>query len=583
MLYVSSIVAQEQVASDTTVSRVEIIQSENFIKYVKDGAELDSLRGDVIIKHDSTYMYCDTAIIVDRVHITAFGDVSIVTGDTLSMFCDSLVYRSDTKKANMFGRVLLENGHESLKTNQLDYDLQSETAIFNSETTLTKGNTIVRSRKGKYISNQKQAYFYQDVEVIDSSFILKTDTLVYNREKEQADFTGPTRINRKNAKIYCTNGFYNLKDDFAKFDDNAQYVQDSTIATANTIFFDGNKSEVLLEGNGNLKVAETIASANQIVYNEVTEMTYLTGNGYINDGNKELTSDYIEYDKKSESIVTEGQAEIVDSTSYLRADGLAYGEGGESIAQGNVEYIDHESKLSVLSDILIQDDSARASRLVGQELNPLLTFQIDTSFLYLSADTIDIVEDSLQNKVLHAYRNVKILGDDIQAVCDSLKYNSVDSTFILYRNPFVFTNTSQFSGDTIFLVMRENRIDRVDIHQNAMIISESQTEVFDQIKGRMVHSYFIDGDLENMEVRGSAQSIYYVADEEDAYIGVNKSECSDMDILFVDGDLDEMIFLDDPTSELTPIEQVVHSTFRLPGFNWNIAIRPEDADLIRIQ
>lgn len=572
----------QELEDSVSTTRVEIIQSENSIFYRENGNELDSLRGNVIIKHDSTYMYCDTAVIVDRTHITAFGEVSILTGDTLSMFCDSLVYKSDNKKAKMFGRVILENGDENLRTQQLDYDLETETATFNKETTLSKGNTILRSKTGRYISNQNKAYFYNSVEVIDSNFLLKTDTLVYSRDKEQADFKGPTRVKQKDAEVYCEDGFYNLKEDYAKFEQNAQYVQDSTRAEADAIFYESKKDEVLLEGNAKLVVGTTHAKASQILYNEKTEMAYLTGNAEIDNGEKIMTSDFIEYDKSNERISTQGISEISDSTSYLKADGLGYTEDGSSLAEGNVEYIDKEANLTMLSDYMVENQENESTTLIGADLRPLMKFQVDTSFIYISADTFNIASDSTgAGKILYAYRNVKILGDDVQAVCDSLEYSSLDSLFILYKDPFVFANTSQFSGDTIFLQMKNNSIDRVDIHQNAMIISEQVEEVFDQIKGKIVNSFFEDGDIDHMEVRGSSQSIYFVADEEDAYIGANQSECSNMNLHFLEGELDEMIFLDDPTSELTPIEKVVHSNFRLPGFNWDDTLRPMDAAIIR--
>lgn len=565
---------------DTSSSRIEIIQSESSIIMI--GGGLDSLRGNVIIKHDSTYMYCDTAIMRDdRTHITAFGEVSIVMSDTLSMFCDSLVYSSQTKNANMYGHVILENGEENLRTQRLDYDLQTEKATFNSETTLSKGSTIVRSKNGTYASNQNKAFFYDQVEVIDSNFMLKTDTLIYSRNNNQADFRGPTRVQQKDAQIYCESGYYNLSEDYAKFENNAQYVQDSIIATANSIFYDSKKDEVQLEGDARIVSEGSVAEAMQITYNEATEVMYLTGNAIVNDGTKEMTSDFITYDKANNVIETEGFAEVADSSSYLKADNLSYSDTGESIAKGNIEYIDKESKLTILSDHMIENEESETTTVYGDILKPQMILQIDTSFLYIVADTFHLASDTSGQQQLFAYQNVSILGEDFQAICDSLSYHAADSTFVLYQGPIAYTDDSQFSGDTIFLEMKHHRIDRVDIHHNAMIIVENEADVFDQIKGRIVNTYFRESEVDSMQVRGSSESIYFVSDDDDAYIGVNKSICSDMDISFDDGEIEELIFLDDPTSELTPMDKIGKGDIRLPGFNWDQSQRPKDANVIR--
>ena len=74
-----------------------------------DSMVIDTLSGDVIFFQDSIVMYCDSAIILNDIDITAWGNVAIVQNDTIEMFSDTLKYNADTKKSILIGNVLLSN------------------------------------------------------------------------------------------------------------------------------------------------------------------------------------------------------------------------------------------------------------------------------------------------------------------------------------------------------------------------------------------------------------------------------------------------------------------------------------------
>ncbi len=89
----------------------------------------------------------------------------------------------------------------------------------------------------------------------------------------------------------------------------------------------------------------------------------------------------------------------------------------------------------------------------------------------------------------------------------------------------MWSDTTQFSGDTIFLVQKDDKLDRMNIENNVMIINRIQP-FFNQIKGKQLEGFFLDEEIDRFTVTGSSQSIYYMADDEEAFIGVNTTDCS---------------------------------------------------------
>jgi hypothetical protein len=66
-------------------------------------------------------------------------------------------------------------------------------------------------------------------------------------------------------------------------------------------------------------------------------------------------------------------------------------------------------------------------------------------------DTVAVNEKDSTNRYFEAYRHVRIFSDSLQSVCDSMFYSFKDSVFRLYRDPVVWANSSQVTGDTILL------------------------------------------------------------------------------------------------------------------------------------
>ena len=615
----SPVWGQEQVDAstpqDTAKQEVEVDHADLF-EYIQSGdTVIQKLNGNVELRQDSVYMYCDTARIENQTRVYANGQVIIQQGDSLNVFSDSAVYDGATRIAELYGDVILEKGDQRLFTDRLTYDLNLKLATYNNGATLTLDSTQLTSKKGYYYVDERQIYFKDSVVVIDSAFTLLSDTLGFNTETRIVDFLGPTLIDSDTTKLYCEDGFYDTENKVAEFTQNAQYQRGDQLAVADTIRYDGSQNLYILRGNAIFKENEREAVADLIEYSEEEDRTVLVGNARYKDEQQDIAADEIVYDAKKETYSTRGRSRISDPPQLLEADQVDYSEErGIGIAIGEVIWRDTSEDLTIMCDTADYDRKTDYLKAFGgRNGRPLLITLVDGDSLFMASDTLlalqefsdtiiremmimdTLIGDTLfadtlmtetvltdSARVLRAYPDVRIYKSDMQAICDSLSYSTRDSTFRLFQSPIVWADTSQFDADTVNILLNNGSIDRILLRTNALIVNSPDEIMFNQVKGKHVTAFFEQEELRRMAVNGNAESVYYALDDAGGYVGVNKTICSEMMLYFGNNEVERIKFFNQPKAEMLPMGQTNHSTLRLDGFFWETKYRPDSlADLFR--
>jgi len=576
LLFPFTLSAQIITEQDTSDRKAVLIRFSELMEIIQDEDQsIRKLSGNVALQQDSILMYCDTAF-MEGTQVTAFGNVVIKQGDSLTVFSDSLVYRSEEKVADLFGEVVLEDGDKKLFTSYLNYDLGSKTGRYTQGGLITQNNTQLISKKGVYYVQSKKLFFKDSVVVIGDDINLRADTLAFDSKSQIATFLGPTLIEQDSAEIYCEEGYYNLKGNQAEFRKNAQYQKGKQRATADLITYDGNSKEIRLAGNAKFLEEDKVATADVIRYEEASDLTILEGNAYFKDSQQEIQSESITYNAAQESFSTSGRAIVDDGAQLLEADQLSYDkEKGMGIATGNVSWQDTIENISIQSDHLDYNKTTNYVKAVGGR--PLLATLVGKDTLFLASDTLIATqsEDSTAARILEAISDVRIYKNDLQATCDSLVYNAKDSLFKLYKNPIIWSDTAQFNADSIYLQLANNEIDRIYLYQDALIINTPDFKFFNQIKGRVIIAYFKEGELRRMKVDGNAESIYFALDKQDAYLGMNQTTCSEMLILFGANEIDNIKFYSQSSATMHSMKEIQSSPPTLEGFNWEFDQRPK--------
>ena len=230
-------------------NKVTILNADTANYLATDTSNYWFLKGDIELTQDSIFMKCDSAVVINEQDVRAYGGVVIQKGDSLTIFSDTLKYFGDSLRAELEGEVIMLYNEDKMFTSRLDYDLANDIAYYYREAVLINDSIQISSRQGYYNTRISQARFIDSVSVISEQVTLIADSLDYNTESQVAGFLGPTIILQNNSRIYCEDGFYNVRGETAEFRKNAEYLDGEKVATADTIRYEGASSSVYLKGN----------------------------------------------------------------------------------------------------------------------------------------------------------------------------------------------------------------------------------------------------------------------------------------------------------------------------------------------
>ena len=176
---------------------------------------------------------------------------------------------------------------------------------------------------------------------------------------------------------------------------------------------------------------------------------------------------------------------------------------------------------------------------------------------------------------IHAYHKVRAYRIDVQAVCDSLVYNSLDSCMTMYHDPIVWNNRQQLVGDSIQVFMKDSVVDHAHVIDNAFSIEQMPDETnYNQISSKEMFAYFKHGDIDEAHAKDNVLVIYYPVDESDStLIGLNYTETSELR-MFMENSKMKKIWMPKAEGVLYPMSQIPPEKKFLPGYAWYDYIRP---------
>jgi lipopolysaccharide export system protein LptA len=183
--------------------------------------------------------------------------------------------------------------------------------------------------------------------------------------------------------------------------------------------------------------------------------------------------------------------------------------------------------------------------------------------------------DTVLTRVIKAFHNVKVFKTDMQAKADSLFYTSADSTLRWFKNPIIWSQGSQQTGDTIYLQLRNKKINSVQVIQNAFSVNvEKDSLKFNQIKGKILTGFFKEGNLNSLYVDGNAESVYFTKTEDGKkYDKMNQTISSRLKITFKNSEIADVVPIKNVEGATTPVADLKGETI-LTGFIWKPELRP---------
>lgn len=440
------------------------------------------------------------------------------------LYCDSAFQYAKTNYVEAFGRVRLVQGDTlTLTCTKLEYD----------------GNT-------------KQAKALGNVILIDKQTIVKTNALNYDRVLKTVSYFTGANISDKGNNLTSKIGIYNTSSKIFTFKDNVHITNPGQgfILDADTLQYSTLSRLATFQGSTKITTKDGTIVANEGSYNTSTSVLYFGGRAQVFSGDNKISGSKIDYEEKTKFGVVTGDVKIEnikDSITVVGQKAKYTGTNGYSIVTGN----------------------------------PLMYQISNKDTLFLKADTLVSINDTVNKiKLLKAYYHVQLFRNDMQATCDSLVYNFYDSTIHLFRNPVLWNGKNQLVADSIWMIQKAGKMDKMYMRVNAFVISKDTLDNFNQIRGRQITASFANNTINKILVEGNAESIYYALEEEKKLIGLNKAEGGSIVVLFADQKLSTITYVTQPTAEFIPPQQIKPEDTRLKGFKWRFSERPTRSSVI---
>lgn len=454
-------------------------------------------------------------------------DVHVVKGnvrfrhDSTFLYCDSAYLYNIENTLEAFSNVLIEQG----------------------DTLFIYGDYLI------YEGNNNLAKMRENVRMENNDVTLFTDNFNYDRNINLGYyFEGGMLVDSLN-ELTSVYGQYSPETKIATFKKDVNLINPQFVLASDTLVYDTQTKIATILGETVITSDSGIVHSTNGWYATQTEISTLYDRSVVTskDGTKNITADTLFYNRLSGFAEAFGHMIVNDTVRKV-------------ILTGNYGYMDE------LNNYTFATDSAQF----------IEYSQIDSLFLH--ADTLQMKTVG-KDREITAHYGVRFFREDLQGVCDSMQYNTKDSMLYMLKNPVLWNTGYQISGDTIKVLFNDSTMERFYVRERSFAMEELDSTYFNQIKGKHLTGYFLEGELSRVEVEGGTESIYYpIEDDGTEFIGRNKTESPYMTIYIENRKPVKIWWRPDPVAEMLPIPDLnPESKFLKQFLNLNY-LRPQNRE-----
>ena len=461
----------------------------------------------VHVVHEGVIMYCDKAVHYgEEDFIEAYGNVRIIQGDTINMTSKYVEYSGKTKLAFASGDVVLTDPTSEITSDTLCFDRVKQQAYYNNKGKVVRDSSgTITSQIGRYYMNIKKYQFVKDVKLVNPEYVMDSERLDFYSESGFAYLYGPSTITGKTTKIYCERGFYDTNNDIGYFIKKSRIDYDNRVVEGDSMYFDRNRNFA--------------SASNNIVVTDTLNKSIIKGH-------------YAEVFKDKDSVFITNRA-------------LA---------------------------ITVRDNDS----------------------IYIHSDTL-MITGKPEHRITRAYYNAKIYKSDLSGKADSIhvdeksgltqlinlkRFGSSDA-FSGQRHPILWNVETQMTGDSIHLIANTitEQLDSLKVFDNAFIISKDTIgNGFNQIKGQKLFGLFEDNALKIIDIIKNAESIYYVRNDDQELVGIDKAKSGSIKIFMKDNEIEEIRRINNIDGDTYPEDEFSENARQFRGFNWREDERPRSVE-----
>ncbi len=408
---------------------------------------------------------------------------------------------------------------------------------------------------------------------------LTSDYAFYDGNDQIARARYNVILKHRKSTLYCDSLDYDRMYSFGNFFEGGKLVDGTAVLTSDWGEYHTDTKQAMFYYDVRLKDKKLFLTTDSLYYDTRTSRAHIVGPSYITSGSSRIYSEDGYYNTKTEQSELFGRSVMRDNGKTLIGDSVYHNaKTGTNYAYWNVIYTDSVNKNMLTGDYAEYNDSTGYA-MATEKATAVDFSQQDTMFMHADTFkifTFNIRTDSVYRKI-HAYNKVRAFRRDVQAVCDSLVYNSQDSCMTMYNDPIVWNVNQQLLGDEIRVYMKDSTIDHAHVIGSAFSCEQmSDSTHFNQVQSKEMKAFFEKGEISESQAIGNVLIIYYPVDESDStLIGLNYTETPLLK-MFLENRRMRKIWMQKPSGVLYPMTQIPPDKYFLPEYAWYDYVRPLD-------
>ena len=311
----------------------------------------------------------------------------------------------------------------------------------------------------------------------------------------------------------------------------------------------------------------------------LTAIAHIVGPSNIENGENHIYSELGYYYTQTNHSHLLDRSILTNNGKRLVGDSVVWNDDTSTAeAFGNVVYSDVVNKNMFTGEYCYYEDSTEYVMTTDRAVS-IDYSQQDT--MYAHADTFKVFTFNLDTdstyRVIHAYHHMRAFRRDIQAVCDSMVYDTRDSILVMYRDPILWQAGQQQLGEEIQIFFNDSTIDSTLVLRQALSVERLDDTHYNQVSGHEMHSYFKNGEMYLSTSEGNVFVNYYPFDEDSIMVEMNHTETTLLKMFLTDRKVDR-IWMPAATGTMYPIPLIPQDMLYLQNFEWFDYIRPLNKD-----
>lgn len=431
------------------------------------------------------------------------------------------------------------------------YEMKNTFEAF-GDVRFTQGDSLnIYCRYMKYDGATMIAELRENVRMEHGGTTLFTDSFDYDRVKGVGYYFDNGTITDTLNTLYSVYGEYRTATKKAIFNEKVKLENPNFTLFSDTLHYDTNTKIATILSPTTIQGDSGYIETSRGIYHTEQDQAILLDRSRLYSGSRFMTSDSIYYDRKKGLAEMYRGVILKDTADKVELRG------------GYAEYYEQKEYGKATDKAYLLEYSSQ-----------------DT--LYAHALLMELIKVDSTTKLIKGLGNVRLFRQDVQAVCDTMIYNSNDSIMKCLGNPFMWNGKTQITGDSVTMFMREGALREAIIEENAIVAQELDRVHYNQMKGNSIKAYLSNSKLDSLRTEGNAETIYYSMEKDSTLSSHIKTQSSAIFIKFKNEEIEYIKLLEQTKGMMKPVPMLVEMDKFFPNFMWFEEGRPKNfADIFR--